>query len=405
MKALLHSYLALSVKGQKKVGFLFASDLRHLKHVLALRSMRLQKGGCLPVWLAPIVLRLLKLFKPYRVNVQKRGIFFRQMANLISSGLSIQKVTETLIKQEDNKMLLCALCMLNENLNLGRDLSVSIQASFSFLPEEIRMLLSGCTDTQAVCRVFMAIATVSEDAHSMSGAIVRMLVTFSFFSVITVFIFNYYVRMWLDENRIGKIVSGSHITQAYETFYQLFSGQVFLNWRYFLLALIFCGIVFVVRRHPRLLMLWKRLMLHLPVIGEGIRSRAASSLFFYLSLQVNGGKTLHEALHNAVSMVAKTPYQADLFQMRDDLTNGKNITDAIEDVRVFSTDEKALLRSSFSSSSLKEALMVIRTYLDGKLETRTLILREFIRFVLIGAIVLMYAWAAYTIVFGIKGYV
>jgi len=400
----LYYYRAVSLKGGKSRGFLFASDLRNLKYVTSLRDLRLQSGKKLPKWSVVILLFLFKIRRTYRTGLHARGIFFRQLANLIESGLSIQKVAETMIKQEKNRYFLKALVSLQENLVLGRDLALSVQEAFDFLPDEYRLLLSGCKDTKSMRQVFMAVASVSEKKQSIAFAIIRMTIVFILALIITVFVFIFYVKFWLYDDRLGFLYRHQTPPYLYETFFQIFSGRAFFNWRYLALVLGALALVALIRFQPKIFLYWKKLVLHIPVIGEGIRAQVATSLFFYLDLQISSGITLQKALRTAVGLMKKTPYHDDLNRFSEDLFHGRSIEDALERTQIFSDDEKSLLRSSLTSGALQDSLKVIRQYLDNKLKTRMLVVREFVRFIFLFALLILYAWALYTRFYVTMGY-
>lgn len=404
MNDFLFFYRGFSNRGKKRFGFLFASDLKHLKYITSIRGVRLQTARSFHPWLTFILLYLFRIRKTYRQGLQDRSIFFRQMANLLHSGLTVQKSTEVLIKQERNKYFLRGLCRLHEMLVLGRDLSHSVQEAFSFLPRNYILLLSGCTDAESMSRVFLAISSVSEQKKNLTTSIVRMSVVFIFLFAATIFVFVLYVKMWLFDDRLAFFYRNEMPPPIYESFFQIFSGRAFSSFKY---ISAFIGIIIamiVVRSNPGLFLWWKKLVLRIPIIGEGIRTQVASSLFFYLDLQVKGGTTLQKAFEGAVELLSDSPYYLELYKFSDDLKRGRSLDDSLEEMHVFSHDEKALLRTSLSAKSLANTLSVIRDYLDRKMETRILIVRESFRFLLIFGLLILYAWAAYTRLYAITGY-
>jgi|GEM_PF-2000500 len=396
MNAFFYYYRANTQKGRKKRGFLFASDLKHLKYITGLRDLRLQYGYRLPVWAERILLFVFKLFRSYRVSTHTRAVFFRQVTNLLQSGLSINKVAESLMVREKNRYFLRGLCMLHENLSLGKDLSSSVEDSFSFLPKEYQLLLSGCTDTNSMCRVFMSVAEVSEQKQGMLFSVIRMSVVFVLSLIVTVFVFIFYVKIWLLDNRLRFYYAHILPPPLYETFFQIFSGRALLDWSYLIYPVSLFTACIVIRCYSPLLLLWRKCVLHLPIIGEGVRSNVASSLFFYLDLQVNSGITLQQSLQKAVRMLVMSPYYLELKRFSNELLQGRNFDDSLQDLKVFSDDEKALLRSSMSGTSLQKSLKVIREYLDNKIQTRMLVIREAVRFTFIVVLGLLWAWAIYT---------
>ncbi len=401
----LYYYKAHSTVGKKHRGFLFSSDLRQLKHITQLKELRLQSAKRIPIWLGIILVFICKIRKKYRTGSQSRSVFFRHLANLIKSGQSIQKAAESMIKEEKNKIYLRSLSSLQESLNLGRDLVVSIQEAFFFLPQEYQLLLTGCSDSKSICRIFLSVSSLSDRKQNMTSSIARMSIVFLFILIATAGAFAFYTKIWLFTDRLGFLFDYKYPPAPYELFYQIFSGQIATNWSYLIGLLIAFAIIALIRYQPRLHLLWKKVALRIPIFGEGIRARTASSLFFYLELQAQAGQSLQQSLTAAVSIMRRTPFYNELKQLSNDLIEGRSFTDAIKDLRIFSSDEKSLLLSSFSNQDLQASLLVIRQYLDRKLQTRRLLVKESIRFIYISALVVLYCWAIYTYLYRTHGFV
>ena len=392
----LYFYKSYNSSGKVRHGLLYAQDLKALKFILHIRQLSLSRAKPIHQWLAFLLIRLMRVRKKYRISGHIKGIFFRELANIIEAGCSLQNAVESMLAIEKNVMLLKTLSNLYSNLSLGFSLQQSVQSAFGFLGEAQNLLLSGCTDNESLKNAFLAIAGVSEKKQNLTFSIIRMTSVFILALVATLFIFIFYVQNWMQDARKSFLYNQTMPPHLWETFYQLFSGEIFTHWRYLFIFAGIAGIISFIRFYQPVFHRWQRTVLKIPIIGEGVRTQLSAAIFYYLELQVTAGVSFHTALAQAAFMMRNSAFAKHLSELSTKIRQGQNMARALESFILFSDDEKSLLISSMGNKRLVPSLVVMRQYLDGKLRTRLIIVREFIRFTYLMIILALYAWMFYT---------
>ncbi len=392
----LYYFRSYDSRGKLKRGLLYAQDLKALKFILQVRQRSLASAKPIHQWIAYILIHLLKVKKRYRISGHIKGIFFRELSNIIEAGSSLQKAVESMVTVEKNVLLLKTLTNLHGNLVLGFSLQQSIKGAFGFLGEEQNLLLSGCTDNHTLKNAFLAIAGVSEKKQNLTFSIIRMTSVFILSMVTTLFIFIFYVQNWMEDARKSFLYDQRMPPHLWETFYQLFSGEIFTHWRYLFVFAGIAGVICFIRFYRPVFHRWQRAMLKIPIIGEGVRTQLSAAIFYYLELQITAGVNLHTALAQAAFVMRHSAFAKHLQDFSRQIREGQNMTRSLEDFILFSDDEKSLLISSMGNKRLIPSLAVMRKYLDGKLRTRLIIVRELIRFTYLMIILVLYAWMFYT---------
>lgn len=111
-----------------------------------------------------------------RVRLSDRNVFFRQLANLIESGMPISRALSTLVEQTENPKMLAVIAQLREDVQKGASFAEALeQHPKIFSPMLVNMVRAGETGGM-IEAVMWRIVTFGEQEEELRGKAISALI-------------------------------------------------------------------------------------------------------------------------------------------------------------------------------------------------------------------------------------
>ncbi len=307
-------------------------------------------------WLMPIMAR-------------DRATFFRQMAMMVQTGLTLLQALQICRKESHKKAFREVIQQIIEDVESGTSFSNAMSRhSRVFSAVVVQMVES----SEASGELEIAMNRIAEGIERRSEQMVK-LISALFYPVFVMLVATL-VTLFLVYGVIPKFATfierkGGQLPASTQFLMDVSKGAI-AYLPYLLVGLIvLIGTFFLIWRSPIGKLRIHRILLDVPVIGGILTFSAISQFGFTLSVLIESGLTLVDSLRVAGKAVGNKAIQAHILSAREKIINGENLSAAIDDIIIPPTVSQVIAIGE-QTGNLGEVLSEIGTYYDSRLQAR-----------------------------------
>ncbi|GJM17702.1 MAG: general secretion pathway protein GspF [Thermodesulfobacteriota bacterium] len=385
------NYNAIDEKGEEHKGFIEAIDQNMVLQQLRQRGLyvlQLQEDevSLEQKEIAPDFWAELNAYAP--VTTSQKVFFFKQLALMLRSGMSITEAFDIITKMQRGRMRQISL-RINNSIKSGESFSKAMsQYNGVFSKLAVQMIHSAETSGELDVAL-MRIASYLEHKAELKKQVMSAMMypAFTLLAAIGVFIFLlvYIIPKFQSflENS-GKKIPAS--TQAMIDLGSFFSG----NWQVMMFMFISCVIGFIVfYKRPAGKLIVDRLVLSVPIVGPTITAAAMAQLSWGLGVLLRSGIPVVDSLRIISEMVSNSIIARNISKASDKVLHGQDLGTSFNQAFISSLIKQLMIVGE-RSGNLVQIMEEASLYYEDDLRSKTKALAnavEPISILLIGGIV------------------
>ena len=375
-------YLALNATGEKRRGFIEADSERQARQQLRDQSLvPVQLGAATnrhPLWRR-------------RISVRDLSLFTRQLSALVQSGVPLDEALFACARQTGVQRMKSIILNLRSRVLEGRSLSDAIAEQDGTFPVIFPALVAAGEQSGHLDRVLVQLAEHCEKRQRLQSQILQACVYPVVLCIVAIsvvmLLMTYVVPKVVDQFRhVGQelpwltqgLITLSDFLRDYGV-HGLLGGLM--------IGMLLRGLL----RHAPFRYGLHRRMLSWPLLQGILLRQSASRLFGTLSLSLQAGVPLLEALSVAQATQSNKYIQHQVADVIEQVKEGRSLAAALEEVGVFPVIVIFMLANGEQSGELAKALKQVADQQEEELNSHIAIatsLLEPLMIILFGVLVL-----------------
>ena len=305
-------------------------------------------------------------FKP-KISSQNFILFFKELGLLSEVGLSIKEALKELSKNHKNFDKI--IVQINENLNLGQNLSKAFENTYLTLNSGELALIKMAENTGKLSKIFMQIAELREKSlqnqKRFKKAIRYPLIVF--LSVCGAFLFLMFFVVGEFENLFENLgVDLPLMTRILLGIYE------FLNKYYLFLAVFFLCVLlslfFLYKKSNHFASICDFLVFKTPLLSHFMLYNQNYYFFIIFSLLLKSGIPTSKAFKIAYSSIKNRALFSKFKDIENSLSQGIDLSVAFEKVKIFDSVVISMLNVAMKSAKLELLSNEIANFYERKQE-------------------------------------
>ncbi len=377
-----YNYLAKDKQGEVQAGSIEAPD-----RSIAIKT--LQEHNLFIVKLeqsdkVSIFTKRIKIFE----RVKKKDIFiiFRQLSILIEADVSLVRSLEALSKQTDNKRLKEVFSNLARDVDGGTAFSDAL-AKYPkvFSDFAINLIKTGEVSGRLQESVGYLADYLEKEYYLISkvrGAMIYpAFILFAFLGV------GILVLVMVIPS-LTSILLESGQTLPLSTRMVIAASGFMRSWGWILLLILIIGgiVLWRYRKRPVVREFFDRMILRLPIFGKILQKTYLARLADNLTALMKGGVSIIKSLNTAADSIGNSVYRKIIFQARDEVKAGRNISSVLERHSEFTPLFVQMVKTGEQTGKLSDILVKLSSFYNKEVDNVVDNLTQLIEPVLIVAL-------------------
>jgi len=326
------------------------------------------------------------------------ALFSQELLSLLEAGLPLLEAIETLAHKEQNTQAKEMYAKLTRLLREGRPLSQAMGELAVVFPPLYIATIRASEKTgdlqQALTRYLAYHGQLDAVRKKVASAAIYPALLMIVGSLVILFLMVYVVPRFskVYEDLGNDLPLMSRLLMGWGRFFEAYSGAITLA-----VVILFAGTVYALTRSSVRDWLQQKLW-QIPAVGEHLRLYQLARLYRTLGMLLNGGIPLVTALDMTSGLLSQPSMQANLQNARQRISEGRAISESMEEGRLTTEVAYRMLRVGERSGNLGEMMERIAKFYDEEIArwmewfTRLFepLLMIFIGLVIGGIVLLMY---------------
>lgn len=270
-----------------------------------------------------------------RVTLKERNVFFRQLANLIESGMPIIRSLSTLRQQAENPKLVATIAQLRDDVQKGSSFAEAMERQSKIFPAMYCNLVKAGETGGMLEEVLWRIVDFGEQEEELRGKAISALIYPIFLLVIggsaifilVSFVFPKFVMIFEDFN--ATLPWPTRVVMGFCEFMGNFWWAVLIG-----LALVIAAIVSYLRTAQGRQQ-WDVLVLRIPVVGSVIQRYEMAKFARTFGTLIDNGVPVLTALRITSETLTSRPISAEVDTIHARVTEGESISDSLQHSKYF----------------------------------------------------------------------
>lgn len=332
-----------------------------------------------------------------RVNATELGLFTRQLATLLQSGVPLVEALSALIDQTDNPMLKSALTQTRDKVNEGTSFAESLKAHpkiFEFL--YVNMVAaaeaSGTLDT-----VLSRLADFLEAQSRLMGKVQSAMAYPAFIAVMAVGVVG--MMMTVVVPKVSAIFDSFKQTLPWYTQVLILTSNLFSNY-WWLMLILFGGGIYGLQKwratkegRAR----WDIWMLTAPLVGQLVVMVAVARFAGTLATLLSSGVPMLTALDIARNVLGNSELMRVVEEAREAIREGESISVTLKRSGRFPPIVTHMIAVGERSGQLEKMLEHVAAAYERQVEARIAMMTSLLEPLMIVAMGGVSAWIAFSI--------
>lgn len=354
------SYVATDVNGKKLKGKEMAEDAAELIDKLRQKGLYCTSYKDLTAGKANDV--------KFKFKTKDLSFFCRQLAAMLTSGVSLVKALHILQAQTENKKMKAILLDIYEEVQKGRSFSEAIATKPGVFPGLFVSMVgageaSGNLD-MIMNRVSEHYAKDSKTQNKIKGAMIYPIVLLVLLVVMMVAMFTFIMPMFR-----GLMMEGDEIPPLSAAMFAI--SDFFINqWYILVIALIAIVIAFrIILTTPASKLKWDEMLLRLPKVGGLLRTIYTARFARTMSNLFASGLQMVDCIEKSVGTLGNTYIIKSFEDVVENVKRGEALSVAIGRINVFEGMFVSIVYVGEESGTLDQILEKSSDYYDDEADS------------------------------------
>ena len=354
------SYVATDVNGKKLKGKESAEDAAELIDKLRQKGLYCTSYKDLTAGKANDV--------KFKFKTKDLSFFCRQLAAMLTSGVSLVKSLHILQSQTENKKMKAVLLDIYEEVQKGRSFSEAIATKPGVFPGLFVSMVgageaSGNLD-MIMNRVSEHYAKDSKTQNKIKGAMIYPIVLLTLLVVMMVAMFTFIMPMFR-----GLMMEGDEIPPLSAAMFAI--SDFFINqWYILVIALIAIVIAFrIILTTPASKLKWDEMLLKLPKVGGLLRTIYTARFARTMSNLFASGLQMVDCIEKSVGTLGNTYIIKSFEDVVENVKRGEALSVAIGRINVFEGMFVSIVYVGEESGTLDQILEKSSDYYDDEADS------------------------------------
>ncbi|MBP3922679.1 MAG: type II secretion system F family protein [Ruminiclostridium sp.] len=354
------SYVATDVNGKKLKGKEMAEDAAELIDKLRQKGLYCTSYKDLTAGKANDV--------KFKFKTKDLSFFCRQLAAMLTSGVSLVKSLHILQSQTENKKMKAVLLDIYEEVQKGRSFSEAIATKPGVFPGLFVSMVgageaSGNLD-MIMNRVSEHYAKDSKTQNKIKGAMIYPIVLLVLLVVMMVAMFTFIMPMFR-----GLMMEGDEIPPLSAAMFAI--SDFFINqWYILVIALIAIVIAFrIILTTPSTKLKWDEMLLRLPKVGGLLRTIYTARFARTMSNLFASGLQMVDCIEKSVGTLGNTYIIKSFEDVVENVKRGEALSVAIGRINVFEGMFVSIVYVGEESGTLDQILEKSSDYYDDEADS------------------------------------
>lgn len=309
-----------------------------------------------------------------KITAKDKAVFFRLLAIMINSGLSIVKSLRILSLQSTNKKLRLILQDITKDVKAGKNLSTTLSQHPIFNEAEIGMIAAGEASGQ-MNQTLLNLADSTERVSSLKSK-VRSAMVYPIF-VLIILALAVVTVMVLVIPSLNQLFEGTGVQLPLATRLLVGISNWFIgttlglqNIFWIILTILF-GLMFIRfwKHTPSGKIIWDKLLINLPIFGALYRKSALAAFARELSLLSESGVEIIRSLEISANAVGNEVYKIHLMEVKEDVENGIPIHRSLENDELFPSMVVSMIAVGEETAQLSNVTKKIAEFYDEEISS------------------------------------
>lgn len=356
-------YIAIDQEGKKVSGFIEATDESKAAVYLrdhALHPIKIEKQATKPS------LNSLQFF--HKVNSKDIVFFTRQIASMLSSGLTLSQALGILRNQTQKTSMIAIIDGIIVNVEEGKAFSEAVmQYPNTFSPVYISLIKAGET-TGVLDKVMLRLSDTLEKRDKLRSQI-RAALLYPVI-VLTLMIIVVGIMMVVVIPQLKTLYESLNISLPLPTRIVIEISTFMVNNIFLIMVALVGGMVYFNR--------WRKtekgklrldsFLLKLPIFGKLVRESVVSELSRTFGLLSATGALVIESLNKSADVLGNSVYKKAVLEVADSVEKGVSIGDAMNANPLFPSILVEMVKIGEQTGKLDDSLMRVSEYFEREVE-------------------------------------
>jgi general secretion pathway protein F len=332
-----------------------------------------------------------------RINTADIAITTRQLATLLSAGVTLVEALTALVDQVEKERLKRILSEVKQRVNEGSSLADALQQHQKvFGALYVNMIRAG-EHSGALDAVLLRLADFTEGQAKLQAKIVGTLI----YPAIMVFIGGGVLVMLMTVvvPKVTKIFESMQATLPWTTQLLIWSSNTLQNWWFIIFPVLLGGMVafYFWARSPKGKPVWDKRVLKAPIFGPLVRMMAIARFSRTLSTLLKSGVPLLTAMDIVKNVVTNTVLAEVVENARDAIREGESIANPLKRSGEFPPLVHHMISIGERSGQLEDMLVKVADTYEEQVNIRVGALTALLEPMLIVSMGAVIAFVAFSI--------
>ena len=306
-----------------------------------------------------------------RLKTKDLVIISRQLASLLSAGITIIRALDMLYQQVESKKAKNCVGAIYESIQSGKTLSEAFKEQSAALPSIMVTMVSAGEESgkldEVMARLAEHFAKEAKLKNKLSSALVYPKILAFVTAAVTLGLMIFVVPKLSDTiNELGGELPG--LTKAVMNF----SHSLVHFW--YIYALVVAAIVIsfkVWKKSENGSTTWAKLMLKLPIVGKATKMTASARFTRTMSTLLRSGISVLQAVEITGATLDNKILEKKLYDARIDIRKGTNLSKAIRPIKEFPPMIYAMVAIGEESGTLDSILDKAADFFEDEADAAT----------------------------------
>ncbi len=306
-----------------------------------------------------------------RLKTKDLVIISRQLASLLSAGITIIRALDMLYQQVESKKAKNCVGAIYESIQSGKTLSEAFKEQSAALPSIMVTMVSAGEESgkldEVMARLAEHFAKEAKLKNKLSSALVYPKILAFVTAAVTLGLMIFVVPKLSDTiNELGGELPG--LTKAVMNF----SHSLVHFWYIYALVVAAIYISFKVwKKSENGSITWAKLMLKIPIVGKSTKMTAAARFTRTMSTLLRSGISVLQAVEITGATLDNKILEKKLYDARIDIRKGTNLSKAIRPIKEFPPMIYAMVAIGEESGTLDSILDKAADFFEDEADAAT----------------------------------
>lgn len=399
---MIFSYLARNRQGELQTGRIEAANetvalnILQTRHLIVVKIRGEQE--------APILSKKIKIFS--RVKRKELFIFFRQLSILIEANVPLVQSLKSLAEQIENRALSEIIFEVANDVDAGALFSKALAKHPKvFSTFTINLIKAGEVAGRLQESLIYLADHLEREYYLISK--VRGAMFYPAFILITFLGVGILIMVMVMPN-LSQILLDSGQTLPLPTLALIATSNFIIGWGWLLLilAVFIAGFIWQYLKTKQGRAQWDALKLKLPIFGKILQKTYLARFADNMDALIKGGVPILQALNISGQVVGNTVFEEIIFEARDEVKMGKNISSSLEKHKEFPPLFYQMMKTGEATGKLDVILAKLSGFYNKEVENVVNNLTQLLEpllILLLGVGVTIMVFAVYMPIYNLAG--